>query len=164
MPGPPPCGQTSPFCPGRQMIPRYKQHWQPGRCKGLRIVAPHMPDAWPPACVMGLLCGLWKLRGLGPGQPRAGHLGHTGTSTSSTVPTGAGRFVGLRCNITQYLHAITDASRTSERNNNNVFNAWARQGQQRRAAGTGSRKRDRGRGKRKKQVQSQRQRLQKGRQ
>lgn len=35
-----------------------------------------------------------------------------------TLPTGAGRFVGLRCNITQYLHVIID---TRAYEYNNVF-------------------------------------------
>lgn len=68
------------------------------------------------------------------------------------TPTGTGRFVGLRCNITQYLHVIIDA-RTSE--GNNVFKAWAMQETTRRTPGTGSREKK----KKQKQVQSQRRRL-----
>lgn len=80
---------------------------------------------------------------------------------------GSGRFVGLRCNITQYLHVVTH-TRTYE--GNNVFNGVGQARAIRRAPGTGSGKVKEARGNRtkrdqkKKQVQSQRQRLQKGRQ
>lgn len=132
MPGPAPCGRTSSLS-GQAEIPRYscsgsqqdrQADKQEGRCKGLRIVAPHMPDAWDGHE------GCEGCEGLAPGQAQAVHLGtwargyinqQPGWQSTlahmigkqCTLPTGAGRFVGLRCNITQYLHVIID-TRTYE--------------------------------------------------
>lgn len=132
------------LCLGRQMIPRYscsgsQQDRQTGRQAGrpLQWIA-NSCTAYAGCMASSLRDGTAvravKAARAWPRTAQAGPLGHTGTSTSSqagrehthththmmskqcTLLMGAGRFVGLRCNITQYLHVIID-TRTYEHSN-----------------------------------------------